>query len=211
MLAEQEDVFYYVTLLNENYRHPAMPEGTHEGILRGMYLVREAGADAKAPRVQLIGAGAILREALAAADLLQALGVAADVWSATSYTLVRRDGDDTARWNMLHPETEPRRPYVARLLEGHPGPVVAASDYVKLIADQIRPYVDRPFHALGTDGFGRSDTRAKLRGFFEVDRHWIAVAALHELAEAGTLPRARVAQAMREFGLDPEKPNPVTV
>jgi pyruvate dehydrogenase E1 component len=211
MLAEQQDVFYYVTLLNENYRHPAMPEGTHEGILRGMYLVREAGADAKAPRVQLIGAGAILREALAAADLLQVLGVAADVWSATSYTLVRRDGDDTARWNMLHPETEPRRPYVARLLEGHPGPVVAASDYVKLIADQIRPYVDRPFHALGTDGFGRSDTRAKLRGFFEVDRHWIAVAALHELAEAGTLPRARVAQAMREFGLDPEKPNPVTV
>jgi pyruvate dehydrogenase E1 component len=219
MLERQEDVFYYVTLLNENYHHPAPPPGSREGILKGLYLLRAANSDAggprlpeSAPRVQLMGSGAILRETLAAAALLRdGFSVAADVWSAPSFTLLARDGVETARWNMLHPEAELRRPYVMQALEGYPGPVVAASDYVKLFTEQIRPFVERRFTALGTDGFGRSDTRAKLRGFFEVDRHWIAVAALAALAGDGALPRQTVAEAIRRFGLDPEKPNPVSV
>ena len=212
MLERQEDVFYYVTLLNENYQHPAMPEGVEANILKGLYLLRDAGVAPGAPRVQLMGSGAILREVLRAAELLrERFGVAADVWSATSFTQLGRDGLETARWNMLHPEATQRRPFVARSLDGHAGPVVAASDYVKLFAEQIRPFVDRRFHALGTDGFGRSDTRAQLRSFFEVDHRWIAVAALHALAEEDQIPRERVSEAMREFGIDPEKPDPVTV
>jgi pyruvate dehydrogenase E1 component len=212
MLERQEDVFYYVTLLNENYQHPAMPEGVEANILKGLYLLRDAGVAPGTPRVQLMGSGAILREVLRAADLLRdRFGVSADVWSATSFTQLGRDGLETARWNMLHPEAPQRRPFVARSLDGHAGPIVAASDYVKLFAEQIRPFVERRFHALGTDGFGRSDTRAQLRSFFEVDHRWIAVAALHSLAEEDQIPRERVTEAMREFGIDPEKPDPVTV
>jgi pyruvate dehydrogenase E1 component len=210
MVAEQEDVYYYITLLNENYRHPAMPEGAADGILRGLYLLRAAEGDG--PRVQLLGSGAILREVLAGADLLQKdFGVAADVWSAPSYTLLGRDGLDAERWNLLHPSDAPRRPHVAQALDGHAGPVVAASDYVKAFVDQIRPFVDRRFHALGTDGYGRSDTRKRLRSFFEVDRRWVAVAALSQLAAEGTIPRERVAQAIAKYDIDPNKPNPVTV
>jgi pyruvate dehydrogenase E1 component len=212
MLHAQDDVFYYITVMNENYHHPAMPEGSAEGILRGLYLLRSAGDASGKPRVQLMGSGAILREVIAASELLRDdFGVAADVWSATSFTLLARNGQDVERWNMLHPAEERRRPYVQEQLENHPGPVVAASDYVKTFADQIRPFVDRPFRALGTDGFGRSDTRKQLRAFFEVDRHWIALAALDTLAAEGAMSNARTSEALGKYGIDPSKPNPVTV
>jgi pyruvate dehydrogenase E1 component len=211
MIAEQEDVFYYITVMNENYVHPDMPEGAAEGILRGMYLLRDAG-DTNGPRVQLMGSGTILREAIEAAQLLEKeFGVAADVWSATSFNLLRRDGLETRRWNLLHPEAEQRLPYVARCLAGRKGPVVAASDYIKTFADGIAPFVGRRFHALGTDGFGRSDFRRKLRSFFEVDRRWIALAALKGLAEEGEIPASDVSKAIAKLEIDPEKPSPVTV
>ena len=220
MLAEQEDVYYYITLLNENYPHPALPAGAEDGILRGMYLLRDGALreaqDDKAkegqPRVQLMGSGAILREVLAAADLLRDdFGVVADVWSATSFTLLHRDGESAARWNLLHPADTPKRAYVAEQLDGHDGPVVAATDYVKTFAEQIRPFVERTFHALGTDGYGRSDTRKQLRAFFEVDRRWIALAALNALAADGTVDRAKVTEAIAKYQLDPSKPEPTTV
>jgi pyruvate dehydrogenase E1 component len=213
MLSEQQDIYYYLTVMNENYHHPAMPPGVENDILRGMYLLRE-GTPAKsdAPRVQLLGSGTILREAEAAADLLRAdFGVTADVWSVTSYTLLGRDGLDAERWNLLHPLDPAKQPFVETQLAGHPGPVIAASDYIKLFAEQIRPFVDRRFHALGTDGFGRSDARAKLRAFFEVDRHWIVIAALRELAADGKIAFEQVAQAIAKYGIDPQKPNPLTV
>jgi len=215
MYVEQEDVFFYLTLMNENYEHPALPEGAEEGILKGMYLLREGGGKetpADAPRVQLLGSGTILREVIAGADLLAAdYGVAADVWSAPSFTELRRDGLDTERWNMLHPTETPRRSYVAECLADRPGPVVAATDYVKSYADSIRPFVPGRYRVLGTDGFGRSDYRRNLRRFFEVDRHYVAVAALASLAEEGAIPAATVANAITRYGIDPEKPNPVTV
>ncbi len=213
MLAEQQDVYYYITLLNENYNHPALPAGAEDGILRGMYLLRDGGkTKSDAPRVQLMGSGSILREVIAAADLLRDdWGVTADVWSATSFTLLHRDGEAAARWNLLHPGDEPRRAYVAQQLDGHAGPVVAATDYVKTFAEQIRPFVERRFHALGTDGFGRSDTRAKLRAFFEVDRRWVALAALKALADDGAIKRKIVAEAIAKYGIDPAKPEPTTV
>ena len=187
MLGDQEDVFYYLTLMNENYSHPGLTEGSEEGILKGMYLLRP-GAEPKAgaPRVQLLGSGTILREVLAGADLLaEDFGVAADVWSVTSFTELRREGIDADRWNMLHPTEEARVPWVTSSLAGHEGPVIASTDYVRAFADGIRPFVDRPYRVLGTDGFGRSDFRRKLRRFFEVDRHYVAVAALKELADQG--------------------------
>jgi pyruvate dehydrogenase E1 component len=159
-----------------------------------------------------MGSGAILREVLAAADLLRDdFGVIADVWSATSFTLLHRDGESAARWNLLHPDETPKRAYVAEQLDGHEGPVIAATDYVKTFAEQIRPFVERPFHALGTDGFGRSDTRKKLRDFFEVDRRWIALAAVKSLADARTLERAKVAEAIAKYEIDPAKLEPTTV
>ena len=217
MLANQEDVYYYITLLNENYQHPAMPQGAEDDILRGMYLLRDGGRQKPGqPRVQLMGSGAILREVLAAADLLRDdWGVIADVWSATSFTLLHRDGESTARWNMLHPADEPRRPFVLQRLDGHSGPVVAASDYVKSFVEQIRPFVGgREFEALGTDGFGRSDTRKQLRAFFEVDRRWITVAALTALKRNGSdmgVTSAKIADAIARYGIDPAKPEPTTV
>jgi pyruvate dehydrogenase E1 component len=212
MYQEQEDVFYYITMMNENYRHPAMPEGAEEGILRGMYLFKES-AEKSGPRVQLLGSGTILREVLAAADLLaQDFGVAADVWSATSMNQLRRDGIDAERWSRLHPEA-PRRPsFVETCLHGRPGPVVAATDYMRLYADQIRPFLSgKHYVVLGTDGFGRSDTRKQLRAFFEVDRRYIAVAALSALADTGELPAGKVSEAIAKYAIDPEKANPVTV
>ena len=169
--------------------------------------------EAKAPRVQLMGSGTILREVIAAADLLEIdFGIAADVWSATSFNELRRDGLAAERWNLLHPAEEPRVPYIAQALAGHPGPLVAATDYIKTYADQIRPFVgSRRFHALGTDGFGRSDYRRKLRDFFEVDRRWVALAALKTLADDRTIDRTIVAAALEKFGIDQNKPDPVTV
>ena len=210
MLGEQEDVYYYITLLNENYQHPAMPAGAEDGILRGMYLLRDGGRQKSGqPRVQLMGSGSILREVLAAADLLRDdWGVVADVWSATSFTLLHRDGEAAARWNLLHPTETPRRPYVAEQLDGHDGPVIAATDYVKTFAEQIRPFVgDRKFHALGTDGFGRSDTRKQLREFFEVDRRWVALAALKALStdKSTGIDASKVASSDREIRYRPEQ------
>jgi pyruvate dehydrogenase E1 component len=210
MVQDQEDVFYYITMMNENYRHPAMPEGAREGILKGMYLVRDRGGKAQ---VQLLGSGTILREVLAAADLLeQDFGVLAEVWSATSFTELRRDGIDAERWSMLHPESPRRQSYVETCLAARPGPVVAATDYMRLVPDQIRPYLaGKHYVVLGTDGFGRSDTRKKLRHFFEVDRRYVALAALRALADQGALPPGKVREAIDKYAIDPDKPNPVTV
>ena len=210
MFARQESVFYYVTMMNENYAHPAMPEGAREGILRGLYLLREA-RDAARPRVQLLGSGTILREVLAGADLLRdEFGVEADVWSATSFTELRREGLEVERWNLLHPDEAPRRSWVARMLEGRPGPVVAATDYVKAFPDQIRPFLRAPYRVLGTDGFGRSDRRERLRSFFEVSRHFVALASLRALVDTGAMPAAAVRQALERWKIDPNKPNPAT-
>jgi pyruvate dehydrogenase E1 component len=212
MYAEQEDVYYYITVMNENYRHPEMPPGCEPGVLRGAYHLRAAGGGDERRRVQLMGSGTILREVIAAAELLETeFGVAADVWSATSFTELRRDGLAAERYNMLHPQDEPRVPYVEQMLAGYPGPVIAATDYMKSFADQIRPFVPRRFHALGTDGYGRSDYRRKLRDFFEVDRRWIALAALSALAADGVVGRGEVAAAIAKLGIDPSKPDPVTV
>ncbi len=271
MLESQEDVYYYVTVMNENYAHPDMPQGCEEGIVRGMYLFRDADhplpvgaptaeakfdkhgesrvpeidgphrretrvhakavvsksrktADgkreteknkAKKLRVQLLGSGTILREAIAAADLLEKeFGVAADIWSCPSFSELRRDGFDCERWNRLHPEAKEQRvPYVMQCLSDREGPAIAATDYVREYADQIRAFMPqgKRYIALGTDGYGRSDTREHLRAFFEVDRHWIAHAALTALADDGAIDRKEVARAMKLWKLDPDKPNPVTV
>jgi pyruvate dehydrogenase E1 component len=212
MYKEQEDVFYYITVMNENYAHPAMPAGAEPGILKGMYLLSEGAGDKKAPRVQLLGSGTILREVIAAAELLKSdFGVVADVWSCPSFNELRREGLEVDRWNLLHPEAPQRKSYVEQSLEGRVGPAVAATDYMKTFADQIRPFVKRNYRVLGTDGFGRSDFRKQLRKFFEVDRYYIAVAALKSLAEDGTVPAATVAQAIKKYGIDPNKPYPPSV
>jgi pyruvate dehydrogenase E1 component len=213
MVTDQEDVFYYITVMNENYEHPAMPTGAEEGILKGMYLWRESKSKSKS-RAQLLGSGTILREVIAAGDLLEAdWNLAADIWSATSFTELRREGLAAERWNLLHPEGKPRTSYVTECLEKRAGPVVAASDYMKTFADQIRPFVpkDRIYRVLGTDGFGRSDSRAKLRHFFEVSRYFIAIAALKALADLGEVKPKVVADAIKKYGINPEKSDPVTV
>jgi pyruvate dehydrogenase E1 component len=215
MLQDQEDHYYYVTVMNENYAHPDMPEGCAEGIIKGMYLFRDAGKPKKGEtRVQLLGSGVILREVIAAAELLEKdFGIRADIWSCPSFSELRRDGFDAERWNRLHPEAKQRVPYVTGLLEGRSGPAVAATDYVREYADQIRAFIPdgMRYTVLGTDGYGRSDTREHLRGFFEVDRYWIAHAALAALAKDGKVNAKDVARAIKEYKLDPDKPNPLTV
>ena len=211
MYAEQEDVYYYLTVMNENYEHPAMPAGAEDNIIKGMYLFK-GGAKSDGPRVQLLGSGVILREVIAAAELLKSdWGVEADVWSCPSFTELARDGQAAARWNMLHPAEKPWLSHVEQCLKDTRGPVVAATDYVRLFAEQIRAYVPRRYTVLGTDGFGRSDTRQKLRHFFEVDRYWVAIAALKALADDGTVERGKVTQAIAKYGIDPDKPKPWTV
>ena len=214
MVAEQEDVFYYLTVMNENYAHPEMPAGAEADILKGMYLFRW-GTESQAPRVQVMGSGSIFREVIAAADMLKDdWGVEADLWSCPSFTELARDGHNCTRHHLLHPEEPPRICHVTKCLAGTRGPVVAATDYVRLFAEQIRPFVTqdgRRYTVLGTDGFGRSDTREQLRAFFEVDRRWIAVAALRALADDGAVPAAKVTEALRKYGLDPNKPNPLGV
>ena len=213
MYEAQEDVYYYITVMNENYSHPEMPANAEHGILKGMYLFRESSAGLSSGlRVQLLGSGTILREVIAAAELLEReYDVAVDIWSVTSFNELRREALDAIRWNMLHPAETPRLTYVGTCLKGREGPVVAATDYMKIYADQIREFVPGRYKVLGTDGFGRSDTRERLRRFFEVDRYYITIAALEALAEIGKIPAEKVAQAIEKFGIDPEKPNPVTI
>jgi len=216
MLENQEDVFYYVTVMNENYAHPAMPAGVEEGILRGMYRIREdrgsrSGGRVKAQskNVQLLGAGTILREVLAAAELLESdWNVGADVWSVTSFTELRRDGIGVERHNRLHPVGKQKQSWVEQCLEKTAGPVIAASDYMRTVADLIRNWVPRRYVALGTDGFGRSDTRERLRDFFEVDRRNVAVAALKALADEGAIDATVVRKAIEKYGIAADRPNP---
>jgi len=211
MYQEQEDVYYYLTVMNENYEHPEMPAGAEADILKGMYLFRK-GQAGDAPRVQLLGSGTIFREVIAAAELLKNdWGVDADIWGCPSFNELARDGNDAARWNLLNPVAKPKLSHVETCLNDTRGPVVAATDYVRLYADQIRPFVNRRYVTLGTDGFGRSDTREKLRHFFEVDRRWVAVAALKALADEGAIERSKVAEAIAKYGIDVNKPNPMTV
>jgi pyruvate dehydrogenase E1 component len=226
MLQEQEDVYYYVTVMNENYAHPDMPAGAEADIIKGMYLFRDSGigngesgkGKTKAkniPTVQLLGSGTILREVIAAAELLdKEFGVACDIWSCPSFSELRRDGFDAERWNRLHPmDKSPRKAHVTACLEDRAGPAIAATDYVREYADQIRAFMPngKRYTVLGTDGFGRSDTRANLRAFFEVDRYWIAHAAIAALAAEGKMNPEDVARAIKQWKLDPEKPNPLTV
>jgi pyruvate dehydrogenase E1 component len=210
MLTDQEDVYFYLTLLNENYEHPAMPNGAEAGIVKGMYLFRAAPEGVPGHRVQLLGSGAILREVIAAAELLEKdWGIASDVWSVTSFTELAREAHDAERWNLLHPLETPRVPYVTQqLIARGDGPVIASTDYMKLYADQVRPFVPSRYSVLGTDGFGRSDYRRALRSFFEVDRHFVTIAALKALADENKIPSIKVAEAIKAYGIDPEKPNP---
>jgi pyruvate dehydrogenase E1 component len=203
--------------MNENYTHPGLADvadkNAEAGILHGMYLLKEAGGKPKL-KVQLMGSGTILREVIAAAEVLeQDWGVGADIWSCPSFTELRREGLDADRWNMLHPGEPRRKSYVESRLAGRGGPVIASTDYMKAFADQIRPFIPAGmrYRVLGTDGYGRSDTREKLRHFFEVNRYWVAIAALTALAEDGAVKPALVAEAIRKYGIDPNKPNPVTV
>ncbi|MGB5225881.1 MAG: pyruvate dehydrogenase (acetyl-transferring), homodimeric type [Arenicellales bacterium] len=210
MYQQQENVFYYITLMNENYHHPEMPEGVEQGILRGMYLLKKGGR--KKLHVQLLGSGTILREVETAAEQLEKeWAVSADVWSATSFNELRRDMDDCERWNRLNPGKKKRTCYVAECLSEKRGPVIASTDYVRLYADQIRAAVPGKYRVLGTDGFGRSDTRKALRSFFEVNSAHIVVAALQSLADNGELPGKMVSEAIKKYGIDGSKPNPATV
>lgn len=212
MCQNQEDVFYYITVMNENYSHPEMPKGMEQSILKGMYLFREAAKRSKDPHIHLLGSGTILRETIAAADILKRdYGVNADIWSVTSFTELRREALKIHRWNMLHPEKKSRISHIEDCLKRKESPVIAATDYMKTYADQIREFVPGTYRVLGTDGFGRSDTREKLRQFFEVDRNYITVAALKALADEGKVPAKAVTQAIKQLGIDPEKPDPVTL
>ena len=209
MVEDQEDVYYYITVMNENYPQPGLKKGDEEGIIRGMYLHKSVGKSKK--RVQLMGSGSILREAIAAADLLeQDWGIGADIWSVTSFTELRREGLDCERYNLLHPEKKPKVPYVTAKLEKTTGPIVATTDYMKLYSDQIRPFIPkgRDFKVLGTDGFGRSDFRYKLREHFEVDRHFVVLSALKALADEGTVDKSVVSQAIKKYGINVDKANP---
>jgi pyruvate dehydrogenase E1 component len=210
MTEEQQDVFYYITVMNESYAQPAIPAGVEEGIVKGMYLLEEDKRDS-AHHVQLLGSGTILREVREAAKILRDdFNVSADVWSVTSFNELRRDGLAVERSNRLHPGQKPKQTYVEECLSGRKGPVIASTDYMKLFAEQIRQWVPvKEYKVLGTDGFGRSDSRKKLRHFFEVDRHFVVLAALEALADRGDIEPKVVAEAIVKFGINPEKRNPL--
>ena len=212
MYQEQENIYYYITVMNENYRHPKMPENCKEGILRGMYLFGRTGKTSNKCKVQLLGSGTILREVEAAAEMLDSeFDVSADIWSVTSFNELSRDGNDTERYDRLHPAKPPGKSYVELCLANTEGPVIAATDYMRLYAEQIRAFVPGKYYVLGTDGFGRSDTRKNLRKFFEVDRYHITTTALKALADQETLSYQVVEDAMKQYTIDPEKPNPTKV
>ncbi|MCB1693923.1 MAG: pyruvate dehydrogenase (acetyl-transferring), homodimeric type, partial [Pseudomonadales bacterium] len=201
--------YYYITIMNENYVQPAMPKGVEEGIVKGLYLLEKNSKKSSKKVVQLVGSGTILREVIEAGKLLkEEFGIDADIWSATSFTELRREGLATARWNMLHPEETPRKSYVEQCFEGTSGPVVASTDYMKSYADQIREFVPSAYTVLGTDGFGRSDTRERLRHFFEVDRYFVCIAALSSLADENVIETRVVSDAIKKFNINPEKPDP---
>ena len=205
MVAEDQDVFYYITLQNENYPQPPMPEGVGEGVVNGLYRYRAADTDHDL-KVQLFGSGCLINEALRAQAMLgERFGVSADVWSATSYQLLRRDALTASRWNMLHPEEEPRVPHLRSVLEGVEGPFIAVSDYLTLVPDQIRPWLPGTLVSLGTDGFGMSDTRETLRRHFEVDAESVVIAALHGLKKDGKVSGAVVAKALKDLDYDVDK------
>ncbi len=211
MYRNREKVFYYITVMNENYPHPPMPEGVEEGIRRGIYLLKK-GTEGKKLSVQLFGCGAILREVLEGAKLLEEeFDISASVWSVTSFTELRRDGLEADRFNLLHPEASPKKCYLEQSLSSHPGPIIASTDYMKTFADQLRPFISRKYTVLGTDGFGRSDDRDSLRAYFEVDRHYIVLAALKSLADEGDLSLSAVSDAMVKYNIDPDKPSPATL
>jgi pyruvate dehydrogenase E1 component len=212
MVEKQENVFYYITLLNENYAMPGLKPGTEEQIIKGMYLLQEAEGAKKLPRVNLLGSGTILRESMAARELLaKDWGVAANVWSCPSFNELARDGQDAERWNLLHPTETPRASFVEQQLTPFAGPVVASTDYMKSYAEQIRPFIPkgRSYKVLGTDGFGRSDFRSRLREHFEVNRHYIVIAALKALSEDGAVPATKVAEAIQKYGIKTDKINPL--
>jgi pyruvate dehydrogenase E1 component len=212
MYYEEEDIWYYITLMNENYEMPILPLGSTEGIAKGIYRLSSRDLGPGRPKVQLFGSGAILREALRAQEILEKrFAVASDVYSVTSYKSLYYDGRDCERWNRLHPDQEPRRPYLTQVLEGQSGPIVAASDYIAAVPQTIAAWVPQPYRVLGTDGFGRSEARSQLRRFFEVDAENIALAALVELAAIDRFPKAKLPAAVKTLGLDPQKPNPATV
>ena len=211
MYTEQEDIFYYITMYNENYAMPPMPDGVEEGILKGIYRLRAAEPMKNGLRVQMLGSGPMIREALRAQQILaEKFNVQADVWCVTSYNLLRREALDSDRWNRLHPAETPRVPYLNTVLDATEGPIIAVSDFMKIIADQIAPWLPGRLASLGTDGFGRSNSRSHLRRFFEIDAEHIALAALHQLASQGKIPAEQAERAVQELGLNPEKANPAT-
>ncbi len=210
MYKDKENCFYYLTTMNENYSQPVMPEGAEEGIIRGIYSFSR-GTDTEL-KVQLMGSGAILNEVREAAAILrESFSIESDIWSLTSVNELTRDGQETDRWNLLHPENKPKKAYITKQMEGSVGPVVIATDYMKSHAEQLRKYIQSPLYVLGTDGFGRSDSRAALRNFFEVDRYFVVLAALTMLADERKIQTSTLAKAMKKFGMDPEKPNPLYV
>ena len=207
MYVDQENIFYYLTVMNENYAQPPLPKGAEEGILKGGYLLQTGGRGKV--RATLLGSGTILRECIAAAKILENdYGIPADVFSITSFNELRREALETERWNLLHPTEPAHVPYVKGLLKDHEGPVVAATDYMRIVPDQIREWVGGRYVTLGTDGYGRSDSRAALRKHFEVDRNYIAIAALKALADEGKVDQATLTGAMKALGVDPSKPVP---
>jgi pyruvate dehydrogenase E1 component len=212
MYVEQENVFYYLTVMNENYRHPAMPDGAAEGILKGLYRFKKSAKDdGKTATVQLIGSGTILNEVIAAAEILESeFKVAANIWSATSMNELRREGLAVERWNILHPSGKPRISYVEQCLQDENGPVIAATDYMKAYADSIRAFVPSRYVVLGTDGYGRSDDREQLRSYFEVNHQYIVITALSALYEDGSIDANVVSNAIKQFGVDADRPSPDT-
>ncbi len=211
MYHDNENVFYYISLMNENYQHPDMPEGAEDGIIKGIYQLEKGVGKAK-NRVQLMGAGTILREVRFAAEILRSeFDVEADVWSVTSVNELTRDGQRATRWNMLNPAAAQRKPYITQVLEGAEGPFIISTDNLKTYSEQLRAYIPGHYTVLGTEGFGRSDTRTQLRHFFEVNRYFVVIAALKSLADQGKIKADVVAKAIKKFGIDPEKADPMSV
>ena len=210
MYEKMESIYYYITVMNENYTHPDMPKGVEEGIIKGMYPFKESKKQAK-NHVQLMGSGTILLEVIKAAEMLESdYSISSDIWSVTSFTELRRDGLAAERYNALHPLEKAQESYVATSLKNKKGPVIAATDYMRIYADQIRPFISAPYTTLGTDGYGRSDTRKQLRHFFEVDAKFVVLAALNALVAQGTLDKTVVVDAMKRYQINPDKLDPVT-